>query len=458
MEFLAVILADHLILFSRYPQPGTTKTRLIPHLGETGAAQLQRQMTAQVLRQIRPLLSPTAENSTRPISAEIWFAGGELSQMADWLGTSWALHPQPSGDLGDRLLSAVEGAIAAGAERVVVIGADCPSVDAAILQQAFTALQSHDLVLGPATDGGYYLIGLRQPLADLFSGIDWGTERVFTQTRAIAQALHLSVATLDPLTDIDTAADLPVWEALREQVISVIIPTLNEAAELPSLLETLSPSGTLEVIVADGGSQDDTRAIAQQYGATVVYSAAGRARQMNAGATAAMGKTLLFLHADTRLPQKFPHLVQQTLAQPGVALGAFDLSIDGTLPGLRWVERGVRWRSRWFSLPYGDQALFLRTDTFWQLGGFPEVPILEDLKLVRKAQTLGKVAIAPAVVSTSARRWEALGVWQTTLINQGVLIAAGLGVPLERITQFYRRSRSKNLPPDPFKIRKKNRD
>lgn len=453
-----MILADHLILFSRYPQPGTTKTRLIPHLGETGAAQLQRQMTAQVLRQIWPLLSPTAENSTRPISAEIWFSGGELSQMVDWLGTSWALHPQPSGDLGDRLLSAVERAIAAGAERVVVIGADCPSVDAAILQQAFTALQSHDLALGPATDGGYYLIGLQQPLADLFSGIDWGTERVFTQTMAIAQALHLSVAMLDPLTDIDTAADLPVWEALREQVISVIIPTLNEAAELPSLLETLSPSGTLEVIVADGGSQDDTRAIAQQYGATVVYSAPGRARQMNAGATAAMGKTLLFLHADTRLPQKFPHLVQQTLAQPGVALGAFDLSIDGTLPGLRWVERGVRWRSRWFSLPYGDQALFLRTDTFWQLGGFPEVPILEDLKLVRKAQTLGKVAIAPAVVSTSARRWEALGVWQTTLINQGVLIAAGLGVPLERITQFYRRSRSKNLPPDPFKIRKKNRD
>ncbi|WP_297085854.1 TIGR04283 family arsenosugar biosynthesis glycosyltransferase [Thermoleptolyngbya sp. C42_A2020_037] len=453
-----MILADHLILFSRYPQPGTTKTRLIPHLGETGAAQLQRQMTAQVLRQIRPLLYPTAENSTRPISAEIWFSGGEAAQMTDWLGSSWALYPQPAGDLGDRLLSAVERAIATGAERVVVIGTDCPSVDSAILQQAFTALQTHDLVLGPATDGGYYLIGLRQPVADLFRGIDWGTERVFAQTIAIAQALHLSIATLDPLTDIDTAADLPVWEALREQVISVIIPTLNEAAELPNLLETLSPSGTLEVIVADGGSQDDTRAIAQQHGATVVHSAPGRARQMNAGAAAATGKTLLFLHADTRLPKDFSNLVQQTLAQPGVALGAFDLSIDGTLPGLRWVERGVRWRSRWFSLPYGDQALFLRTDTFWQLGGFPEVPILEDLKLVRKAQTLGKVAIAPAVVSTSARRWEALGVWQTTLINQGVLIAAGLGVPLERITQFYRRSRSKNLPPALFKIRKKNRD
>ncbi|BAU43917.1 TIGR04283 family arsenosugar biosynthesis glycosyltransferase [Leptolyngbya sp. O-77] len=453
-----MILADHLILFSRYPQPGTTKTRLIPHLGETRAAQLQRQMTAQVLRQIRPLLYPTAENSTRPISAEIWFSGGEAAQMTDWLGSSWALYPQPSGDLGDRLLSAVERAIATGAERVVVIGADCPSVDSAILQQAFTALQTHDLVLGPATDGGYYLIGLRQPVADLFRGIDWGTERVFAQTIAIAQALHLSIATLDPLTDIDTAADLPVWEALREQVISVIIPTLNEAAELPSLLETLSPSGTLEVIVADGGSQDDTRAIAQQHGATVVHSAPGRARQMNAGAAAATGKTLLFLHADTRLPKDFSNLVQQTLSQPGVALGAFDLSIDGTLPGLRWVERGVRWRSRWFSLPYGDQALFLRTDTFWQLGGFPEVPILEDLKLVRKAQMLGKVAIAPAVVSTSARRWEALGVWQTTLINQGVLIAAGLGVPLERITRFYRRSRSKKLLPAPFKIRKKNRD
>lgn len=375
--------------------------------------------------------------------------------MVDWLGPFWALHPQPSGDLGDRLLAAVARAMATGARRVVVIGADCPSVDSAILRQAFTALQTYDLVLGPATDGGYYLIGLRQPVADLFRGIDWGTERVFAQTMAIAQTLGLSVATLAPLTDIDTAADLPVWEALREQVISVIIPTLNEAAELPTLLATLSPSSTLEVIVADGGSQDDTRAIAQQYGATVVQSAPGRAHQMNTGARAAIGKTLLFLHADTRLPDNFASLVEQTLAQPGVALGAFDLSIDGTLPGLRWVERGVRWRSRWLRLPYGDQALFLRTDTFWQLGGFPEVPILEDLKLVRKARKSGKVALAPAAVSTSARRWEALGVWQTTLINQGVLIAAMLGVPLEKITQFYRRSRSKNLPPAPFKIRKK---
>ncbi|MFQ3617778.1 MAG: TIGR04283 family arsenosugar biosynthesis glycosyltransferase [Cyanobacteriota bacterium] len=452
-----MILADHLILFSRYPQPGTTKTRLIPHLGETGAAQLQRQMTEQVLRQIWPLLHPVAGKATSPISAEIWFSGGDLAQMADWLGPCWVLHPQPSGDLGDRLLAAVERAIAAGAKRVVVIGADCPSVDSTILQQAFAALHDHDLALGPATDGGYYLIGLRQPVADLFSGIEWGSERVFAQTRAIAQTLGLSVATLTPLTDIDTAADLPVWEALREQVISVVIPTLNEAAELPALLEALPPSGRLEVIVADGGSQDDTRAIAQQYGATVVQSAPGRARQMNAGASAAIGKTLLFLHADTRLPDDFANLVQQTLAQPGVALGAFDLSIDGTLPGLRWVERGVRWRSRWLGLPYGDQALFLRTDTFWQLGGFPDVPILEDLKLVRQARKLGKVAIAPAAVSTSARRWETLGVWQTTLINQGVLIAAALGVPLERITQFYRRSRSKKLPLQPFKIRKKIR-
>lgn len=438
-----MILADHLILFSRYPQPGTTKTRLITHLGETGAAQIQRQMTAQVLRQIWPLLHPAADQATHPISAEIWFSGGEKAQMADWLGPSWALHPQPSGDLGDRLLAAIKQAISAGAARVVIIGADCPSVDSAILQQAFAALHNHDLVLGPATDGGYYLIGLRQPVADLFRGIDWGTERVFAQTMAIAQSLQRSVATLAPLTDIDTAADLPVWEGLREKVLSVVIPTLNEATELPSLLANLPPSGGLEVIVADGGSQDDTRAIAQQYGATVIQSAPGRAQQMNAGAAAAIGKMLLFLHADTRLPKDFASLVRQTLAQPGVVLGAFDLAIDGALPGLRWVERGVRWRSRWLGLPYGDQALFLRAETFWELGGFPEVPILEDLKLVRQAQKLGKVAIAPAAVSTSARRWETLGVWQTTLINQGVLVGAALGLPLERITQFYRRSRSK---------------
>ncbi|RMF66016.1 MAG: DUF2064 domain-containing protein [Cyanobacteria bacterium J069] len=441
------MLADHLILFSRYPQPGTTKTRLIPHLGEVGAAQLQRQMTEQVLRQVRSLLN-SADDNMLPTSVELWFSGGTVAQMAAWLGPSWALRPQPSGDLGDRLLMAVQQAIAAGAERVVIIGADCPSLDTQTLRRAFAALREQDLVLGPATDGGYYLIGLRQPSAVLsspflFTGIDWGTDRVFAQTTAIAQSLRLTIATLDPLTDIDTAADLPIWDAVRQQVLSIIIPTLNEADVLPQLLAALPPSGALEVIVADGGSQDDTRAIAQQYGAVVIQAEPGRACQMNAGAAAAIGKTLLFLHADTRLPEHFASLVQQTLAQAGVVLGAFDLSIDGALPGLRWVERGVRWRSRWLGLPYGDQALFLRAETFWQLGGFLAVPILEDLKLVQRAKRLGKVAIAPAAVSTSARRWETLGVLQTTLINQGVLLAAALGVPLGRITQFYRRSRSK---------------
>jgi uncharacterized protein len=437
-------LTHHLILFTRYPQPGTTKTRLIPALGAEGAALLQRQMTEHTLRQVAQLVQ------TEPIAVEIWFAGSpeteEHAQMQQWLGADWSYQAQSTGDLGDRMAQAFQSAFASGAERVVIIGSDCPQLDADRLSQAFRSLQTHDLVLGEATDGGYYLIGLRQFAAELFVGIDWSTDRVLSQTLAIANQKMLAIALLEPLTDIDRPEDLPIWEACREQAppqisvpkLSVIIPVLNEAAAIATLLPTVLQDG-IEVIVVDGGSQDET--VAKAAGAKVITSLVGRAKQMNAGAAIATAETLLFLHADTQLPADFAAWIEQTLAQPEAIAGAFELKIEGDQPGLRWVERGVKWRSRWLQLPYGDQALFLKADIFKALGGFAELPIMEDFELVQRLRSLGKVAIAPVAVVTSGRRWQKLGVLQTTLINQLVIAAYFLGVSPAAIGRWYRGNR-----------------
>ena len=427
-------MTERLIIFTRYPRPGKAKTRLIPALGAEGAATLQRQMTEHTLAQVKNLASS--------ISVEIWFADDRSAQgqMQDWLGTEWVYQPQGEGDLGDRLITASQAAFATGMERAVIIGTDCPGLDADRLTQAFQALQNHDLVLGDATDGGYYLIGLRRSLPELFRGISWGTSVVRQQTVAIANQLNLTIAHLPVLSDIDYPEDLPVWQAVldaQRPPISVIVPTLNEAQALERWgNKAIAPS---ELIVVDGGSEDDTIALAKDLGATVITSEPGRATQMNQGAAIAQSDILLFLHADTRLPDHFLELVQQTLAQPQVVAGAFELAIEGKLPGLRWVEWGVNWRSRYLQMPYGDQAIFLKAETFRQLGGFAPLPIMEDFELMKRLQKLGKIAIAPASVITSGRRWQKLGVIKTTLINQVAIAAYYLGVSPERILRLYRR-------------------
>lgn len=205
--------AKRLIVFTRYPRPGKAKTRLIPALGAEGAAALQRQMTEYTLTQVKQLVADQS------CSAEIWFAGTNAPEvdrqlMQDWLGTNWVYRPQSGGDLGKRMADAFAAAFADGIVRVVTIGTDCPQLDASRLSQAFAALETHDLVLGPATDGGYYLIGLRRSIPELFTGIAWSTAEVLSATVQIAEHLGLSIAYLDRLTDIDRPEDLPVWQAI----------------------------------------------------------------------------------------------------------------------------------------------------------------------------------------------------------------------------------------------------
>ncbi|NEU75349.1 glycosyltransferase [Hassallia byssoidea VB512170] len=197
---------QHLIIFTRYPEPGKTKTRLIPALGSVGAANLQRQMTEHTVSQVKELQANTA------ISLEIRFAGGNLQLMQDWLGSDLVYQLQGEGDLGSRMMRSLLNSFQSNAEQVVIIGTDCPGVNPQILATAFEQLHVFDLVLGPAVDGGYYLIGLQQPFSELLTNIDWGTSQVLSETVDIAQKLNLSVAYLPTLADVDRPEDLPIWE------------------------------------------------------------------------------------------------------------------------------------------------------------------------------------------------------------------------------------------------------
>jgi rSAM/selenodomain-associated transferase 2 len=224
-----------------------------------------------------------------------------------------------------------------------------------------------------------------------------------------------------------------------EPYISIIIPVLNEAVIIEETLERLAGNIDVEVIVVDGGSEDNTVSIAQQKKVKVIIDiTSGRASQMNAGAAIARGKILLFLHADTRLPDDYDKLVRKTLAQPKVVTGAFQLKIEGQAKALRCIETMVQVRSSLFSLPYGDQALFIDRDIFNSVGGFAHLPIMEDFELVQRLKRIGKIAIADAAVITSNRRWSKLGVWQTTLINQLIILGYYLKIPPQQLRKFYR--------------------
>lgn len=234
---------------------------------------------------------------------------------------------------------------------------------------------------------------------------------------------------------------------MKAPKISIIIPVLNEAATIQKTLTRLQDALDVEVIVVDGGSRDETvaiakhisKAIANSLPIKIISTAAGRGCQMNAGAAVATGDILLFLHGDTHLPTGFDTLVRQALQNSGTIAGAFELRIDAQLWGLQLVEKMVKARSRLLSMPYGDQAIFLKTTVFHEIGGFPDLPIMEDFELMLRLRNQGRITIVPAPVLTSGRRWQKLGVIKTTLINQLIIAGYFLGVSPTQLVYWYRR-------------------
>lgn len=221
--------------------------------------------------------------------------------------------------------------------------------------------------------------------------------------------------------------------------LSIIIPTLNEAAHLSATLSRIPKTPTIEVVIADGLSQDNTLETAASSGAVIIKAPRGRSRQMNAGAREAQGKFFLFLHADTLLPDGFADYIPSILSRPGVSAGAFRLKFHPPLPGLKVIETLANWRARTLQLPYGDQGIFLRADRFRALGGFADLSIMEEVDLIGRLRRQGRIIIAPLPVITSSRRWQQYGVWRTSLKNQLILAGYLAGISVDRLARWYQK-------------------
>ncbi|MET0395253.1 MAG: TIGR04283 family arsenosugar biosynthesis glycosyltransferase [Longimicrobiaceae bacterium] len=224
------------------------------------------------------------------------------------------------------------------------------------------------------------------------------------------------------------------------RTLSIVVPALDEAegiARALAPLQALRARGH-EVLVVDGGSVDGTADLAAPLADRVLRAERGRARQQNAGAREARGDVLLFLHADTRLPEGADRRVLDGLARSGRGWGRFDVRLTGRLPMLRVVERMISLRSRVGGVATGDQAIFVRRDWFRDAGGFPEIPLMEDVALSRALLRRGRPLCLRETVLTSSRRWESRGIWRTILLMWRLRLEYRLGVDPERLAARYR--------------------
>ena len=194
-----------LLIFTRYPREGDVKTRLIPLLGKTGACTLHQEMTMHTLNQLGsyPYL-------------QVWYDGHCEKSMQDWLGAEYSYKRQPAGGLGEKMLYAFRKVFAKGEDKAILVGTDCPGINISHIEKAYSKLDLADVVIGPAEDGGYYLIGMKQADSRLFSGIHWGTDQVCEATVERARLAGLDTAFLETLADVDRPEDIHVWHQFRD--------------------------------------------------------------------------------------------------------------------------------------------------------------------------------------------------------------------------------------------------
>jgi rSAM/selenodomain-associated transferase 2 len=223
--------------------------------------------------------------------------------------------------------------------------------------------------------------------------------------------------------------------------LSVVVPTLNEEGVLAATLARARQPGVREIIVVDGGSTDATLATAMRGADLALAAPRGRARQMNAGAARARGDVLLFLHADTLVPEGFARAVIAACQEPAVIGGRFDVDLEPSSPLIRLTAALINRRSRLTRISTGDQAIFIRREAFERLGGYADIPLMEDVDLSRRMKRAGRIACLRRRVTTSARRWQQDGVVRTILLMWSLRLLYFCGVSPARLQRVYANTR-----------------
>lgn len=199
------VSSETLIIFTRYPVPGKTKTRLIPTLGEVGAVKLQKEMTEKIAG------TAVRFRKINDVDIEIHYADGNEKKMRNWLDEDFIYKKQGGGDIGEKMNKSLKDVLNGGAEKAVLIGTDCPVITVEILESAFDSLSKNDVVLGPAGDGGYYLVGMKKECLEIFQGINWGSSEVLNETISKLKKINLSLSLVEILDDIDRPEDVKLY-------------------------------------------------------------------------------------------------------------------------------------------------------------------------------------------------------------------------------------------------------
>ncbi len=439
-----------LIIFTRVPYPGQTKTRLMPYLSGKMCAKLHTCFLKDIAGECRKVSADMFVYHTPEDKKGI---------LRNIFGGECVYRQQCEGDLGLRMYRAIEEVLAEGYDSCVLTGTDIPEVTGAEIQYAFRLLDVHDVVFGPTKDGGYYLVGMKEPVKEAFEKQTYGHGSVLEQTVSYLKSHREGNCTagyVRSLCDVDTRADVAAlrdrmrekkrWKCsetgrflMRNQSISIIVPIYNEASTIENIQRELLPlKDRCEILFVDGGSTDGTPDMIDS-GFRVLHGAKGRAAQMNLGAKESNGDILFFLHSDSELPKRPLEEIRAVMA--GHRAGCFGIAFHSRSFFL-WTCRVIsNHRIKDRKVMFGDQGIFIDRELFFQAGTYPELPIMEDYQLSLTLKEMGvKIGIAKHRIYTSDRRFPKKTIpklevmWKMNRLRKMYRD----GVPIERISGLYK--------------------
>lgn len=401
-----------IILFTRVPIPGKTKTRMMPELTPLECARLH----ICFLKDIQSQCEETGEDIFVCYTPE-----DKKKILTAVLGKGKQYFPQQGEDLGQRMYEAMEAVCKKGYEACVLLGADVPEITAYDLNQAFRMLETRDVVFGPTEDGGYYLVGMKTPIKEVFQRQLYGQGTVLKDTLCRLDAAGFSTGLLHKYSDMDTLEDLQGYrkrakinkkletcatKRYLESIlqISIIIPIYNEEKTIAAMQQQLKNlEKHCEILFVDGGSSDRTLERLDS-GFKFIHAPKGRASQMNAGARKSRGDILFFLHCDSELPMKALEQIRHVMKR--YRAGCFGIAFHSRnffmltcrmISNLRIKDRRVM---------FGDQGIFIERRLFFEIGLFPELPVMEDYQLSLNLKERGeKLGVTRKRIYTSDRRF-----------------------------------------------------
>lgn len=434
------------IIFTRIPEPGKTKTRMMPHLTAAQCARLHTCFLEDIFRECRK------------VTADLFISyapEGRIERLEKIFGNQ-RYFPQEEDSLGERMYQAVARVLAKQYDACLLIGTDVPELTCKNLERAFAVLEQQDVVFGRTVDGGYYLIGMKKPYREAFALDTYGHGRVLEETVADLKEKGITSGYTDTLADMDTPEDLQGYrkrmrtDRKRKESsigkylakisrISIIVPVYNEAGTIEKMCAQLEKlQGKCEILLVDGGSTDGTlEKIPPHF--TVLHSPKGRARQMNLGARKSTGDVLFFLHCDSELPSHPLARIRKVMRD--YRAGCFGIAFHSAHFFMFTCRVISNHRVKDRKVMFGDQGIFVDRQLFFEAGGFPEIPIMEDYQFSLTLKEMQvKLGMADRRIYTSDRRFPEGTIPKLRLMWKMNRLRKMYrnGVPAERIARMYR--------------------